>query len=228
MKVLAVCVPTQDMVHTWFAHDLTLALAHFLHRPDYNIKLIWRKGTVLARTREEITQEALANPDVTHLLWLDTDMRFPSDLITRLMEHDKEFVAANCSKRVRPAVPTAIKLVDGKSKRVFPDEEKHGLEQVEGIGSAVCLIKREVYEKLERPWYATPWREDGATGELAMVGEDMYLCGLCYNAGIPIYIDHDISWQIGHIGEHEYTMEDVLKDRTDLSDKMRDLNIVAL
>ena len=186
------------------------------------------RGTMLSRSREELIERALMDPHVTHILWLDSDMRFPQDIIGRLLKHDKLFVAANCSKRVHPAVPTAFHLTEDKkhTKRIFPDRNVTGLEQVAGVGSAIAMHKRELYEKLPRPWFGNPWME--VEGGWKMVGEDMYLCGQCDSNDIPIFIDHDLSWEIGHIGEHEFTMETVLEDREKLRSELEELKIVAV
>lgn len=213
------------MVHTGFTHDLVIATARFLMSSDMDIQVILHRNTILARSREEITRRALKNPDVTHLLWIDTDMRFPPDLFERLIAHNKQFVAANCSKRTRPALPTAFKKAGNTIKRRVPEDSDTGLEQVDGVGAAIMLHKREVYEKIPQPWWETPWQQVGPD-KWEMLGEDVLFCAKCANADIPIYIDHDLSWEIGHIGEHEYTMQDVLKDRDELRQTLQSLNVV--
>ena len=36
-------------------------------------------------------------------------------------------------------------------------------------------------------------------------GEDWAFCEACEKAGIPIFIDHDVSKLVGHVGNYEYT-----------------------
>lgn len=213
-----------------FGHDLAIAMAEHNAKTSDLLSLQIIRGTMLSRSRQEMVERSLLDPNVTHFLWLDSDMRFPHDLIERLLAHDKLFVAANCSKRVHPAVPTAFHLSEDKTKtiRIFPDPEKTGLEKVAGVGTAVALHKREVYEIIPKPWFANPWMQNEEGTQWKMVGEDMYLCGQCDNNDVPIYIDHDLSWEIGHIGEHEFTMHTVLEDREALRQELEELKIVAL
>lgn len=194
------------------------------------IMLKVKRGSLLTRSREEIVDEVLADPEVTHLLWIDSDMRFPRDTIGRLLAHDVPVVGANCSYRVRPLKPTGVAYSDDDGsrphRRVFPSREKTGLERVDGMGLALVMVKREVYEKLDKPWHSTPWlqREDGTMG---LLGEDAYFFGCARHAGIPVFIDHDISWDVLHLGEHGYGMQDILDERDALRRQLEGLNIVS-
>lgn len=195
------------------------------------IQLNVKRGSVIARSREEVAEDALRDPEVTHLLWIDSDMRFPKDVIGRLLAHKKPVVGANCSYRVRPLKPTAVEYStpDGgkKHRRVFPAEEVTGLERVDGMGLALVMVERSVYEQLERPWHSTPWlqREDGTMG---MLGEDAYFFGCCKQDEIPVYIDHDLSWEVFHLGEHAFGMQDILDEREELRRQLKGLNIVSV
>ena len=60
----------------------------------------------------------------THILWLDTDMRFPPDTLFRLLGRKKPIVGANYRARNPPVFPTAVKGL----KRVDTLEESTGVE----------------------------------------------------------------------------------------------------
>ena len=36
-------------------------------------------------------------------------------------------------------------------------------------------------------------------------GEDWSFCQACEEKGVPLYIDHDVSKVIGHVGNYEFT-----------------------
>jgi hypothetical protein len=41
----------------------------------------------------------------------------------------------------------------------------------------------------------------------AYQGEDWNMCEALEKAGVPIYVDHDLSKRIGHVGTFKYTHE---------------------
>jgi hypothetical protein len=94
-----------------------------------------------------------------------------------------------------------------------------GLEEVESIGMGVMLISRKVFEKLSEPWFETPWRTD----KRGYIGEDVFFCRKATAAGFKIYIDHDVSKEIGHIGtfefkhDHTWVMRDLDKAQKEAS-----------
>lgn len=95
-----------------------------------------------------------ARVGATHLLWLDTDMRFPGDTLARLLQHEAPVIAANYVKRKPPHTPVTVGL-DGKP--VYTTKETHGLETVSHTGMGVTLVRAEVFKQIERPWFAFPW-----------------------------------------------------------------------
>ena len=36
------------------------------------------------------------------------------------------------------------------------------------------------------------------------MGEDTYFCMLLKRKGVPVYVDHNVSLEIGHLGEFEF------------------------
>lgn len=220
---VAICVPTVGTCDAFFAKDLAQMVGTHAGRWIGEMHLIFRQGSLLTRVRENCVLHALQDEEVTHILFLDSDMRFPPDTIERLLKHEKPVVAANCSKRVRPCEPTAFVLADretGAIEKVYPDPKYKGLQRVIGVGTAVMMIERSVFEKLERPWFDTPWLKN-KDGGLSLLNEDAYFCGACDAKDIPIYIDHDLSWDVRHIGDHEYSMQDTLDDRDLVEEELK-------
>lgn len=220
---VAVCVPAMDHVKTGFAKDLAIMMGAYMagfHKSQRYAHLIIVRDSLIARGREKLVMEALEDKNTTHLLWLDSDMRFPSDIIERMLEHDVPVVGANCAHRRGLAMPTAWEYIDNDglkpgSRRVFTEKDSTGLQRVSGMGGAVLMVKREVYEQLGRPWHFTPWMGDDPN-DLAMLGEDSYFFARCWKDDIPVYVDHDLSWQVGHLGEYEYSMQDALRDQPEI------------
>lgn len=209
VKYIAVCTPARDMVHSNYTFCLVNMVAyHTLNTPDA-IALKINQGTLIQNQRADLCLEAMRE-DCTHVLFIDSDMTFPQDMVGRLLAHDKDIVATNCARRRMPTGPTARGL---DAQLVYSMPESTGLEEVESIGMGVMLISRKVFESLSEPWFETPWRTD----KRGYIGEDVFFCRKARAAGFKIYIDHDVSKEIGHIGtfefrhEHTWVMRDLDK-----------------
>lgn len=210
---IGICLVAGDMMHTKTALDLTRAAGYASEVMGMHVILNHHAGSVLAEARQECIKRAI-EAGAEWIFSVDSDMRFPVNAIEGMMAHDLPVVAANCAKRKRPIGPTARRRnaalhEDRESEAVFPDENVTGVEQVETVGFGVILIKAEVFKQIEWPWFIQPWHDHAQRH----VGEDIAFCMRCREAGIPIYIDHDLSWAVKHIGTHEFSMHDVLQER---------------
>jgi len=132
----------------------------------------------------------------THLVFLDDDMIFPSDTVYQLLRHRLPIIAANCTTRRLPVLTTA--MLGGKRIKSFG---KTGLEAVDGVGCAVMCVDMKVFELLPRPWFRTEYNPEKPDD---FTSEDIYFCQLARKHGFDIWIDHDLSNQIGHCGDVEF------------------------
>lgn len=210
---VGIAVPCMDHVDAWFAYDLFNAGTHHAFQyPADDISTSWHQSAFLAESRNVLVKELLEQ-GADYVIFLDTDMRFPRTLFQDLMHHELPVVAANCSKRRRPISATARKENPEdptKLDAVWPDpEKKEGIERVHVVGSAVMCIQAEVFFQLEYPWFLTPWLPE----DQRFVGEDLFFCAQLKKAGVPLHIDHGISWNVGHIGQYTYRLNDVLAER---------------
>jgi hypothetical protein len=55
---------------------------------------------------------------------------------------------------------------------------------------------------MDAPWFHIPWNEKELKFDC---GEDIYFCRKARKAGHKIYLDHDLSKEIAHIGQYEFT-----------------------
>lgn len=207
---IAVCTPARDMVHTMFTYDLVnMVCFHTLNTNDA-VALKISEGTLIANQRAELSLDAMRE-GCSHILFIDSDMRFPQDMISRLLAHDVDIVATNCARRRMPTGPTAqIYKENGERELVWTMPDSTGLQEVGSVGMGVMLIKAGVFKALSEPWYETPWRTD----KRGYIGEDVFFCNKARDAGFKIWIDHDVSKEIGHVGTFEYKHDHtwVIKD----------------
>lgn len=215
MKV-GIALIAGDMMHTKTAYDL-IHLVNYAAGPcGYDIHLHHEGGSWIGQQRENATK-ALLEEGCDYLFFCDTDMRVPVNTLQGLIEHDLPAVAANCVRRKRPVSPIARvsngwveegkQAGDGETLWTYPDST--GLERVITVGFGVILVKAEVFREIGQPWFATPWQDELGR----YTGEDTYFCAKLYEADIPLYIDHDLSWAVKHIGNYEYSHEDALNER---------------
>ena len=200
MNYIAVCTPARDMVHTMYSYDLVNMVAYHTLNTNDAVSLKISQGTLIANQRAELSLDAMGE-GCTHILFIDSDMRFPQDMIGRLLKHDLDIVATNCARRRMPTGPTAqLYKENGERELVWTMPESTGLQEVGSVGMGVMLIKANVFASLAEPWFETPWRHD----KRGYIGEDVYFCQKAAAAGFKIWIDHDVSKEIGHIGTFEF------------------------
>jgi len=196
---LGICIPTRDTWKAQFGQSLALsmvALAHLgVNDSPIRMRMHNYHGSFLPSMRNELVRESLRS-GATHILFLDDDMQFPMETIVDLFKHDVDIVAANCATKVFPPSPTARR--DGKE--VYTTKESTGIEEVDRIGCAVMLINTDIFKNIEEPWFAMPQCPKRGT----LIGEDVYFCEKAKEAGFKVYIDHDLSKGVYHIGECEF------------------------
>jgi hypothetical protein len=201
MKV-AICMPSRDMVHAAFAFDLANFVGHWTAKngpKGGSLNILNSTGTLIADQRVNLAKTAVKQ-GADWTLWLDTDMRFPVDVLDRLLAHERPIVGCNYSMRTFPPEPTASNFHEGEWVKVYTKPDSTGLEQVDLIGFGVALVKTEVFQKLEDPWFHLGY----SSVNHKFIGEDIYFCIKAAGEKIPVFVDHDLSKEIRHIGSFEF------------------------
>ena len=184
---VAICVPVRDNVTAVFAYSLAM-LQRKCGEAGLATSLHFIMGSEVTMQRQQLVSEALET-NCTHIMWIDSDMQFSVDTLNILLAADKDIVAGNYSTRVPPHRPVAFR---GK-----------GNEQVWAVGSGMMLVKREVYEKLSSPFYKIEFLDEYSS----LVGEDVYFCTKANEAGYEVYVSHELSDKIAHIGTRAFTVK---------------------
>lgn len=206
---VVVCVPSTG---TWVSHmakSVMLMTSYFqMHRvpgvKQQKISIINTEGSMLSALRELMTKKALQN-HYSHILFIDSDMEFPMDGLNRLLSHNKHFVAANCVTRNFPVEPTAHDLYGNR----IDSRGKTGIQEVQHVGLAFALINTSVLKThMKPPLYLMDWIPPIQN----YCGEDVYFCQKLAAAGVKLYIDHDVSQKILHVGTYKYGFKDLEKE----------------
>jgi hypothetical protein len=202
---VAVCIPSGDTWKAKTAKCVALMFSYFaLHRvkgaASQKMSLISMQSSMLSFSRELSTKKAL-QAEATHVLFIDSDMTFPMNTANRLLEHKKDFVAANCTTRQKPVETVAHSL---KGERL-DSRGKHGLEEVQHVGLAVTLVRTSVIKALRPPLFLMDWIPELQ----AYCGEDVYFCQKLVAKEVKLFVDHDLSVNVHHVGSYSYGHDDL-------------------
>lgn len=208
MATIAICIPARGQMEVGTAFDLARMVNHVVRNTEHTINLYTSMGTLIFDQRNNMVEDALAE-GADYILFIDADMRFPRDTIERLIAHGKWIVGVNATTRSVPVKATAKNLVideEGACNwKQISSKNKTGIEQADGIGCGVMLISKETLEAIQKPWFFFE-----LLPENKLLGEDIYFCIKAKDAGIETFIDHDLSQEIGHVGNYTYGWHDIL------------------
>lgn len=205
MKI-AICVPCRDSVMSGFCFDLAKLVGYHSRNTKDEIQIYQMPGTLIFHQREKLAETAIEG-GTDAILWIDSDMRFPSDTLERLLSHNVSICGVNATTRREPIMPTALDLEVQDGNPLFKKVESRGkdyVEEVAAVGFGVTLTRREVFEKIPQPWFDILWSDGGS-----IIGEDVHFCIKAQDYGIKTYVDHVLSPLIKHIGTKEYSWDDV-------------------
>jgi hypothetical protein len=187
--------PTRDAVPARFAFDLAELYARTRERGPWASVMVGYTAATYVHVGREYVLDAAIRLGATHMLWLDTDMTFPPDTAIRLAQHNRPIVACNCVMKTWRPVFTAVR----EGTRIETRPESTGLEAVDSVGMAVLLMRTDIMRGMTRPWFSHSLNANGDD-----IGEDIMCCRKIRQGGHEIYIDHDLSKEIGHIGQHTF------------------------
>lgn len=185
---VAICTPYYDQVKAETASCMFLLAAH--SAMTVAMAPITCNGAYTEDNRNGCVEAALKTEiPFDWLLWIDTDMVFPPDALTRLIAHDKDIVGANYRQRKPPYGFTAHYL-DGSDTHLL----EPGLWPMSHVATGLLLTRFDIYRKLPYPWF-------NATSDRTQPRDEVYFCREAREAGYEIWCDHDLTFQVGHIGE---------------------------
>lgn len=201
-KYLAICIPCIDKPHMVFSKSLS-GLMYMLGIHKVRALTIHESGSAIHKVRNNLIGnvskiEAENNLEVEWVLFLDSDMEFPPDLLFKLMAHQKDIIGCTY---VRRSVPFDCL---GKTLENKPQETgSQTLIEMAGMPTGCLLIKRSIFKTLKKPYFFFPWKEESEIGanDDTSFGEDYAFCAKARAAGHSIWLDAQLSKQVGHVSE---------------------------
>lgn len=201
---VGILIPSYDKWDVQFALSLIALLDYHRGDESLDIQLFTRISGILPASRQALVELAV-EAGCDWILFLDCDQTFPKDTLARLAGHRNALVAANCPRR------------DGTSLAVRMSPEAIGLVETGTLPFGVVLIKTEVFDHVARPYFDFEWNSLG-NGLGYFTGEDVSFSHKCINAGMKLFIDADLSKEIGHIGRKEWKLADLDKKTSEKQD----------
>lgn len=169
------------------------------------------ENRIIDDAREMIAETFMANPDATHLFFMDSDMVFPDEALRRLLSRDLDIVGGVYFARTETPVPHVYNFqrTDEQGRTwyaslagvaaeylknhpehhaaataaVLPDSDD-ALTKCDALATGCMLIKRRVFDAIPQPWFEN-W--PGSQG-----GEDFNFCGKARAAGFEVWADWSV------------------------------------
>lgn len=169
--------------------------------------------SVVSRARNMLAQQFL-DSNCDYLLFIDSDINFEPEDILRLMawgsDPKKGIVAA--VPRTRSTDKVYIADLDYDENRELTMNGA-GLVRAQRVATAFMLVRREVFEVLDREnpdWryydpragHTVPCLFDFLMTEEGYIGEDFLFCDRARAHGFDVWVDPSIT--LGHMGVQEY------------------------
>ena len=173
-------------------HAMTMQCIERLHRPTGSRVEVICGGCDVTENRN-VAVECLLATDGAWLLQIDDDVLFGGDSLVRLLKHfrnpEVEVVSPLILRRSPPHLSTLCDIRDGSRLHHRPiAAEETGLIRVGAVGGGFMLTRREVFERVQAPWFQCGRvRPD-------RLHEDVAFCSRLTG----VYCDLDVA--VGHIG----------------------------
>jgi len=151
--------PSEFVDHSYTAFKVT--------SPHFSKDIFLSRGSPVDRMRHNIAVGALQKPDITHILWWDSDMvaeqhgnpmvaRDPNEVIKELLDADVPIISGvyRAKKKEGFCYCMFLKQGDGDEIKLSPVTGwTSRIITVDVVGMGCCLVKREVFEKVPQPWF---------------------------------------------------------------------------
>jgi len=216
-----ICVPVKDTIDYGTQGLLNQVLAKGIS--GYSAVLYSLAASEIVAARNDSAEDA---SDYEAIFFIDGDMIFQPDDIKKLLDYNHPVVSGVCTTRGKqgylcpyiPVMPAMMRLnrwgqyevvIDGFDYINASERERKSMNpliEVDAVGTAFMCIRREVWEKLDKPFFELWLRPDQPHKQM---GEDVTFCKKIRALGFPIYVDTSVI--VGHTGEYVYSIHDFLE-----------------
>jgi hypothetical protein len=194
-----------------FSSYLRFSMLAMKHDIPFSIDTMVNESLV-CRARNNLVAKFLANPDATHLMFVDADIAWDPENVLRLVLHDKGVVCGAYPMKTEP-IRYVLNVMEGA-------QHHDPLYEVSTSGTGFMLIKREIIESLAKAMPELKYRDSLNLGEKYephmyalfdtiidenghYLSEDWTFCKRVREVlRKPIWIDTGI--KLDHLGTHRF------------------------
>lgn len=192
MKTL-IAVPCMDQVAAPFAQNLAAM------EKKGEVFVSFLIGSLIYESRNTLAKQAIATK-ADYVMWLDSDMTFAPDTMTRLQQHmeeGKDIVTGLYFRRRPPFTPVLFKTLE----RIDEDSARHenyddypdgDVFEIGGCGFGCIMTRTSVLEDVFLNYHK-------CFDPVCSIGEDLAFCLRARELGYKIYCDSTI--KCGHVGQ---------------------------
>ena len=161
-------------------------------------EMAFQSGVFVHENQNNLVELAKAKK-ASHLFLVEHDIVFDPDTLQRLLDLDKDVVAAPYSGRALPRRPLIYqKANDGElymmSYDIWPDKPF----KCYGVSTGCTLVKMSVFDKIEKPYFSFEYTKEGKM----KMSQDIYFSKKVNEAGMECWVDPTID--VVHIGSYDY------------------------
>lgn len=194
-RKVCILVPCDDHVKTEFAMSLVEMVQHTYQEAPANLTGLGIQAfgsTILPYSRQTLARRAVES-GATHSLWIDSDMRFPRDMLLRFLRLDEKIVGINAMSRREP-YRNCAQVIENHPMVTTP--ESTGLEKVHRMGFGVMWVATSVFKQMDMPYFDFEYLPE----KMVWRGEDFDFFERARALGHPFYVDQDLSKEVYHMG----------------------------
>ena len=184
MKTILVAIPTAKYIE-----PETFKSIYDLEVPNgYKLDFQFFYGYNIDQIRNLIADWA---KKYDYLLSVDSDIILPKDTLTKMLAADKDIITGLYIQRIPDTHTVEVYMVisnGGMTHIPYKLLKDTGVVEVAGCGFGACLVKSEIFRKMEYPHFYY----QSALDHKNTVSEDIYFCKKARDLGYKVWVDTSI------------------------------------
>jgi len=214
---VAIGIPSPDTINPTFALDNLPAIISHAKSRGINVFLKYQQGVRTDRNRNIILKKFLEYEAINpmffdYILWLDADMIYPEDIISKYLDQ-APFDIMGCLyfKKAPPYEPVGYVRgsIPGKYKAIDPRKIEGKIAEIDALGFGGMMVNMRVHRTLVGQGKWIRYSDDFYMVDGSGITHDILFCREAQETGYKIMIHSDV--KPGHIGEHIATESDWLR-----------------